>query len=57
MRAMSLDSFGKGEEENEINIIKQQLEKTNNLVLILSKHLNDLREQVSFLITIMIKNY
>ncbi len=47
---MSLDSFGKGEEENELNVIKQQLEKTNNLVWTLSKHLDELKEQVCLLI-------
>jgi hypothetical protein len=51
MRAMSLDSFGKGDEENELNSIKQQLERTNNLVYTLAKHLDDLREQVPFKLT------
>ncbi len=46
MRAMSLDSHGKVEEENEINSLKDRLDLTNNLVLQLAKHLDDIKEQV-----------
>ena len=46
MRAMSLDTSGKDEEDNEMNSLKQRLDMTNNLVLILSKQLDELRDSV-----------
>lgn len=47
MRAMSLDSYDKNEEENELNNIKKKLESTNSLVLNLNKQLEELKEMVS----------
>ncbi len=46
MRAMSLDSSEKDEEDNEINHLKQKFELTNNLVINLSKQLEELKESV-----------
>jgi hypothetical protein len=46
MRAMSLDSYAKVEEDNELNNIKNKMEVTNNLVLLLSKQLTELKKQV-----------
>lgn len=46
MRAMSLDSYGKEEEDNEMNNLKVRLEFTNNIVLNLSKQLDELKETV-----------
>jgi hypothetical protein len=48
MRAMSLDDYGKVEEENELNNIKKKLESTNTLVLNLNKQLDELKEIVSW---------
>lgn len=47
MRAMSLDSSGKVEEENELNYLKTKLEITNNLVASLVKQLEEIKESVS----------
>ena len=44
---MSLDSYGKEEEDNEMNNLKIRLEFTNNIVLNLSKQLDELKETVS----------
>ena len=49
MRAMSLDASGKVEEDNELNNLKIRLEFTNNLVVNLSKQLDDLKESVFFI--------
>jgi chaperonin cofactor prefoldin len=49
MRAMSLDSYGKEDEDNEINFLKNRLETTNSLVLALSKQIEQLSEKVSCL--------
>ena len=49
MRAMSLDASGKTEEENELNQLKTRLELTNNLVLSLTKQLDDIKETVRVL--------
>ena len=46
MRAMSLDSYGKEEEDNEMNNLKLRLEFTNNIVINLSKQLDELKETV-----------
>ena len=46
MRAMSLDSSEKDEEDNEINNLRQKFEQTSNLVLNLSKQLEELKESV-----------
>ena len=47
MRAMSLDSQGKDEEDNEMSFIKERLELTNNLVLTLSKQVEELNNTVN----------
>lgn len=47
MRAMSLDSYDKNEEDNELNNLKKKLESTNSLVLNLNKQLEELKEMVS----------
>ncbi|RNA13117.1 inositol 1-4-5-trisphosphate receptor type 2 [Brachionus plicatilis] len=44
MRAMSLDSSNKDEEENELNQIKSRLDQTSNLVINLLKQLDELKE-------------
>lgn len=44
---MSLDTYGKVEEENELNNIKKKLETTSGLVLSLNKQLEELKEIVS----------
>ncbi|CAF0720089.1 unnamed protein product [Brachionus calyciflorus] len=44
MRAMSLDTSDKVEEENELNHIKSKLELTNNLVASLVKQLEELKD-------------
>lgn len=46
MRAMSLDASGKVEEDNELNHVKSKLELTTNLVLNLSKQLEEIKESV-----------
>ena len=46
MRAMSLDTSDKIEEDNELGSLKERLEFTNNLVLNLSKQLDELKESV-----------
>ena len=46
MRAMSLDTSDKVEEDNELGSLKERLEFTNNLVLNLSKQLDELKESV-----------
>lgn len=46
MRAMSLDALNKVDEDNEMNSMKLKIEMTNNLVLNLSKQLEDLKESV-----------
>ena len=48
MRAMSLDSSEKDEEDNEINHLKQKFELTNSLVINLSKQLEELKESVIY---------
>lgn len=48
MRAMSLDTFNKVDEDNEMNYMKERLEATNNLVLSLSKQIEELKESVIF---------
>lgn len=47
MRAMSLDTFNKVDEDNEMNEMKERLDFTNNLVLSLSKQLAEIKESVS----------
>jgi hypothetical protein len=47
MRAMSLDSSEKDEEDNEINNLRLRFEQTSNLVVNLSKQLEELKESVS----------
>ena len=47
MRAMSLDTNQKEEEDNELNSLKMRLEFTNNIVINLSKQLEDLKETVN----------
>ena len=50
MRAMSLDDFNKNEvEDNEMNNMRERLELTSNLVLNLSKQLQDLKDSVRYL--------
>ncbi len=49
MRAMSLDNSGKEEEDNEMCYLRERLDITSNLVLALSKQLEDLKETVSLL--------
>ena len=46
MRAMSLDATTKDEEDNELNDLKLRLEFTNNLVVNLTKQLDELKESV-----------
>ena len=46
MRAMSLDSSSKVDEDNEINILRLKFEQTSNLVLLLSKQLEEIKESV-----------
>lgn len=46
MRAMSLDTFNKVDEDNEMNYMKERLEATNNLVLSLSKQIEELKESI-----------
>ena len=46
MRAMSLDSTGKLEDDNELINLKKRLENTNNLVMTLSKQLDELKDSV-----------
>jgi hypothetical protein len=44
---MSLDDFNKNEvEDNEMNNMRERLELTSNLVLNLSKQLQDLKDSV-----------
>jgi len=47
MRAMSLDNSGKEEEDNEMCFLRERLDVTNNLVLALSKQLDELNDSVS----------
>lgn len=47
MRAMSLDATTKDEEDNELNDLKLRLEFTNNLVVNLTKQLDELKESVN----------
>lgn len=47
MRAMSLDSSDKVEEENELCFLKERLDITNNLVMCLSKQLEDLKDTLA----------
>ena len=47
MRAMSLDSYDKEDEESEINYLKNRLDQTNSLVIALSKQIEELSEKVS----------
>jgi len=47
MRAMSLAADDAESEQNEIRNLQAQLSHTNELVEILSKQLNELKEQVS----------
>lgn len=44
MRAMSLDSSNKDEEENELNQIKSRLEQTSSLVVNLLKQLDEIKD-------------
>jgi hypothetical protein len=46
MRAMSLDSYDKEDEDNELNYLKNRLDNTNSLVLALSKQIEELCEKV-----------
>ncbi len=46
MRAMSLDTLEKDEEHNELFVLKERLDFTNNLVLNLSKQLDELKDSV-----------
>jgi hypothetical protein len=48
MRAMSLDSYDKEDEDNELNYLKNRLDNTNSLVLALSKQIEELCEKVVF---------
>ena len=54
MRAMSLDSYDKVEEDNELHNIKQRLESTNNLVANLSKQIEELKDIVNSLLSLLI---
>ena len=47
MRAMSLDISGKDEEENELHFLRERLDVTNNLVMMLSKQLEDLKDNLA----------
>ena len=46
MRAMSLDSYDKDDEDSEINYLKNRLDATNTLVVQLSKQIEELSEKV-----------
>lgn len=46
MRAMSLDSYEKEDEDSEINYLKNRLDATNNLVVQLAKQIEELCEKV-----------
>lgn len=48
MRAMSLDSSEKEEEENELCYLRERLDTTNNLVLGLCKQLEELKDTVEY---------
>ena len=46
MRAMSLDSYDKDDEDSEINYLKNRLDATNTLVVQLSKQIEELSDKV-----------
>lgn len=46
MRAMSLDSYDKVDEENELNHIKKRLDSTSTMVVNLNKQIEELKEMV-----------
>ena len=48
MRALSLDASGKADEDNEMLNLKNRLEITNNIVINLSKQLDEIKETVIF---------
>lgn len=48
MRAMSLDSYDKVDEENELNNIKKRLDSTSTMVVNLNKQIEELKEMVIY---------
>lgn len=46
LRALSLDKLDRNDEENDVNYLKNRLEETNNLIINLSKQLEDIKESV-----------
>jgi hypothetical protein len=57
MRAMSLDSYDKEDEDNELNYLKNRLDNTNSLVLALSKQIEELCEKVLFFFNFFLRNF
>jgi hypothetical protein len=47
MRALSLDQQIKQEEDNDLNNLKKSLDNTNNLVLLLNKQIEGMKESVA----------
>ena len=46
MRALSLDEHIREEEDNDLNKLKKSLDVTNNLVLLLNKQIDELKDSV-----------